>query len=230
MCEICRQATKSINQSIICLYLAIAIIKLLFSIAKNYALAYDRSVATIVSTPAPTWIDWNSGALRGQAIESCIKRLGDLAGLFLDDAAWRAMDPQMEIYSVNVWRPVPDGTAGGLFWGTTTLQPGRVGDEYFMTHGHFHAEPDRAEFYATLRGTGRLILMREDGESSLQCMAPGSVHYIPGRIAHRVANTGEEPLVFIASWPSDAGHDYSRVRAAGFSKRLLKRDGGPCLA
>ena len=50
-------------------------------------------------------------------------------------------------------------------------------------------------------------------------MKPGSVHYIPGNVAHRVANTGNEPLIFLASWPSDAGHDYARIRETGFSKR-----------
>lgn len=186
-------------------------------------------MTTLICTPAPTWIEWSSGRLQGDAIESSVKKLGALEGLFLDRGAWQVMDPETEVYRVNFWRPVPDGTPGGLFWGTTTLQPGLVGDEYFMTHGHFHAEPDRAEFYATLRGAGTLILMQEDGECSLQSMSPGSVHYIPGRIAHRVANTGSEPLVFLASWPSDAGHDYARIRTVGFSKRLRRRDGVPCL-
>lgn len=202
---------------------------MLVNVANNHNGVYNNRVTTTIHTPPSVWIDWTSGEIRGEGIESSVKKLGDLAGLFLDQAVWRAMDPNTEIYRVKFWRPVPDGTTGGLFWGTTVLQPGRVGDEYFMTHGHFHAEPDRAEFYATLRGTGGLILMQEDGESSLQYMSPGSVHYIPCRIAHRVANTGEEPLVFVASWPSDAGHDYARIRASGFSKRLLKQNGGPCL-
>ena len=139
------------------------------------------------------------------------------------------MDPEAEIYRVRFWKPVPDGTPGGLFWGTTTLQPGLVGDEYFMTHGHFHAVPDRAEYYATISGSGELILISEDGTTATQSMTPGSVHYIPGLTAHRVANTGSEPLVFLASWPSDAGHDYARVRKPGFGKRLVRRDGRPCL-
>ena len=80
-----------------------------------------------------------------------------------------------------------------------------------------------------MRGTGRLILMTEEGDASLQTMTLGSVPYIPGRIAHRVANVGNDPLVFVASWPSDAGHDYARVRAGGFSKRLLRHEDGPCL-
>jgi glucose-6-phosphate isomerase, archaeal len=186
-------------------------------------------VNTATFIPSPTWIDWNSGRLRGAGIESSVKKLGDLNGIFDDDAAWQRLDPATEVYRVNFWRPVPDGTQGGLFWGTTTLQPGLVGDEYFMTHGHFHAAPDRAEYYATLSGSGCLILMDENGECSGQNMSAGSVHYIPGRVAHRVANTGTDPLVFLASWPSDAGHDYSSIRANGFSKRLLKQDGKPCL-
>jgi glucose-6-phosphate isomerase len=186
-------------------------------------------VSAVQAIPTPTRIDWISGQIHGTGIEQSTKKLGQLAGLFLDGSACEAMDPEMEIYTVRFWRPVPDGTIGGLFWGTTTLQPGMVGDEYFMTHGHFHARPDRAEFYATVRGSGRLILIAEDGETTMQTMTPGSVHYIPGFTAHRVANTGTEPLVFVASWPSDAGHDYARVRKPGFGKRLLRRDGHPCL-
>ena len=60
-------------------------------------------------------------------------------------------------------------------------------------------------------------------------MVPGTVHYVPGNVAHRVVNTGDEPLVFLAIWPSDAGHDYARIRTTGFGKRVVLRDGGPCL-
>ena len=179
-------------------------------------------------SPEPTMVDWRSGDLSGEAIEESVKTLGQLAGLFHDEAAWRAMDPETEVYRVHFWRPVADGTTGGLFWGSTVLQPGRVGDEYFMTHGHFHTIRDRAEFYATVKGTGAMLFMDESGKTWSQTMSPGTVHYIPGNAAHRVANTGNEPLVFLASWPSDAGHDYARIRTTGFSKRLVLQNGEPC--
>jgi glucose-6-phosphate isomerase len=178
---------------------------------------------------APTFVDWSTGSLTGEGIEESVKKLGQLEGLFQDDSAWRSMDPGIEVYRVQFWRPVKDGTAGGLFWGSTEVRPGRVGDEFFMTHGHFHLHPDRAEVYATIRGSGMLLLMTEDGQTWAETMAPGSVHYIPGRTGHRVANVGAEPLVFVASWPSDAGHDYERVRTSGFPKRLVLRNGAPCL-
>jgi glucose-6-phosphate isomerase len=98
-----------------------------------------------------------------------------------------------------------------------------------MTHGHFHAIRDRAEFYMTVGGNGALLLMQEDGATWSQAMKPGTVHYIPGCIAHRVVNSGSVALVFLAGWPSDAGHDYARVRDVGFGKRIVMRDGAPCL-
>jgi glucose-6-phosphate isomerase len=182
-----------------------------------------------VDSPGPTSIDWGSGEITGEGVVESVKTLGELANLFEDEVAWRSMDAKTEVYRVRAWKPVADGTTGGLFWGATVLQPGRVGNEFFMTHGHFHALRDRAEYYATIRGQGALLLMQEDGETWSQAMSPGSVHYIPGYIGHRVANTGAEPLVFLASWPSDAGYDYGRIRTAGFGKRMMLRNGAPCL-
>jgi glucose-6-phosphate isomerase len=179
--------------------------------------------------PRPTTVDWSSGAIAGDGIEESVKKIGQLAGLFHDRAAWSRMDPETEVYRVRFWRPVPEGTPGGLFWGSTTIQPGRVGDEYFMTHGHFHSIRNRAEVYATVKGAGAMLFMDEDGNIWSQKMTPGSVHYIPGNFAHRVVNTGSEPLTFLASWPSDAGHDYGSIRTSGFGKRMVMRDGKPCL-
>jgi len=181
------------------------------------------------SPPGPTFVDWNSGEITGDGVEESVKTVGQLAGIFGDEAARQKLDPSTEVYRVRFWRPVADGTNGGLFWGATVIQPGRVGDEFFMTHGHFHAIRDRGEYYATVKGTGALLLMQENGETWSEPMSPGSVHYIPGSIAHRVANTGDEPLTFLASWPSDAGHDYAKIRSTGFGKRMVLRNGAACL-
>lgn len=180
-------------------------------------------------SPEPTRVDWSTGVITGEGIEEQVKKVGQLAGLFHDKAAWSSMDPESEVYRVRFWKPVPDGTTGGLFWGSTIIQPGVVGDEYFMTHGHFHAIRNRGEFYATVKGTGAMLFMDEDGKTWSQAMIAGSVHYIPGNVAHRTVNTGGEPLVFLASWPSDAGHDYGTIRTSGFSKRMVMRAGKPCL-
>jgi glucose-6-phosphate isomerase, archaeal len=104
-----------------------------------------------------------------------------------------------------------------------------VGDEYFMTKGHFHLKSDRGEYYITVAGTGALILMDEDRRAVFEPMVSGSVHRIPVHTAHRVAHTGGGVLVFLACCPGDAGHDYESIASKGFSTRLRKVDGIPTL-
>lgn len=179
-----------------------------------------------VHTP-PVSLDWLRGALAGEGLLESCKSLRELAGIFHDHEAYASMDPDREIYRVRSWMPVGPGTEGGLFWGVTLLQPGKVGDEYFMTHGHRHANSTRAEYYATVSGTGMLIRMDTDRHTWGELMTPGTLHYVRGEHAHRVANTGSVPLVFWACWGSDAGYDYGMIVERGFGARLVERDGQP---
>jgi glucose-6-phosphate isomerase, archaeal len=176
---------------------------------------------------SPVWLQWATGGIAGCALSQSSKTLKDLASIFADSAAHAAMEPDREIYRVQWWAPVTPGSEGGLFWGVTVLQPGKVGDEYFMTRGHFHANPTRAEFYATVSGSGMLIRMDADRNTWGEAMAPGTLHYVRGVHAHRVSNIGSEPLIFWACWGSDAGYDYGTVAERGFSARLVERNGQP---
>lgn len=172
---------------------------------------------------------WDTGAMSGAPVQESSKKLGELKGLFLDDAALDAMDAQREVYRVRWWPAVPAGQPGGLFWGVTILHPGKVGEEYFMTHGHFHADKTRAEYYAAASGHGVLLRMDDQRTTWGEGMLPGSLHYISGRHAHRVVNTGDEPLIFWACWGSDAGYDYASIRERGFGANLVERGGKPVL-
>lgn len=171
-------------------------------------------------------IDWETGLLRNdsQILES-VKTLGQLNGIFADAKAFREMNPETVVYRVQAWCPVPEGTEGGQFWGNTVVEPGKVGSEYFMTHGHFHHKRDRTEYYGTIEGDGALILMDETRRTWMERMSVGSLHFIPPNTAHRVANVGNGPLRLVACWPSDAGHDYTSIRDQGFSARLLNVHG-----
>jgi glucose-6-phosphate isomerase, archaeal len=177
--------------------------------------------------PAEVSLQWALGQMNGAAVAESVKKLSDLTKIFRDQAAYAAMDPERDVYRVRWWAPVAPGTEGGLFWGVTVLEPGKVGDEYFMTHGHFHANATRAEYYATVAGRGMLIRMDKDHRTWGEAMAPGSLHYIRGVHGHRVANTGSEPLVFWACWGSDAGYDYRTISEGGFGARLVEREGQP---
>jgi len=46
---------------------------------------------------------------------------------------------------------------GELLHGTSIVHPGKVGDEYFMTKGHFHSVLDTAEVYYVLQGRGMMV-------------------------------------------------------------------------
>ena len=167
--------------------------------------------------------------LTGPAIQHQSRRLVDIASIFLDREALDVMDPETMVYTVQSWLPVAEGTEGGLFFGTTNIMPGKVGREYFMTKGHFHTKGDRAEYYWGVKGEGMLILMDRKRNTRAERMFPGSLHYIPGETAHRVANTGSDVLIFGACWPADAGHDYEEIARNGFSARLMEASGTPGL-
>jgi glucose-6-phosphate isomerase len=173
--------------------------------------------------------DFATGNLYGPDVQVSVRTLGELGGVFLDQAAFRAMDPGTRVYTVQFVHPVAEGTEGGLFWGSTRIEPGLVGDEYFMTKGHLHNVRNRGEYYITTSGRGALVLMDESRRTWFEAMSPGTVHYIPGFVAHRVANTGTDVLSFVACWPSDAGHDYDTIAKHGFGARLRRRDGNPVL-
>lgn len=172
---------------------------------------------------------FTNNCLSGEKVTKSTRTLADLKGVFLDEQAFGLQDKKLVVYNVSSYLPVPENTPGGLYMGITTIYPGKVGDEYFMTKGHFHSQSDRAEFYWGVEGEGILILMDEQRNVWGEWMFPGSLHYIPACVAHRVANTGYKPLVFSASWPSDAGHDYEAIALKGFACRLMDVNGVPTL-
>jgi glucose-6-phosphate isomerase len=174
-------------------------------------------------------MNWSNACMSGKRLQTSRRTIGDLGAYFHDQPAVKQIPAGTLVYEVQSYEPVAEGTEGGLFWGNTTLYPGTVGDEYYMTKGHFHRIGNRGEFYVTCKGEGALLLMQEGAATTQETMSAGSVHYIPGHHAHRVANTGKEPLVFIACWPSDAGYDYATIERSGFSARLLERNGRPTL-
>jgi glucose-6-phosphate isomerase len=158
------------------------------------------------------------------------RRASDLRGAFADAAA---LDRLIEVgdpllYEVLQY-DVPE-EAGQLICCTTVLQPGTVGDEYYMTKGHYHAARETAEVYLGLSGQGLLLLRTEDGRASTQQLAPGTVAYVPPYWAHRTVNTGTEPLVFLAVYPGQAGHDYAAIEQTGFGQRVLRTADGPALS
>lgn len=169
------------------------------------------------------------GVCTGENLVHSQKTIGGLENIFVDEERRKAMDQSEVVYRVEAYFPVAEGTEAGLFFGTSRINPGQVGDEYYMTQGHYHQKPDRGEFYWGIKGEGVLLLMDSDRKTRAEKVFKGSLHYIPGFTGHRLVNTGTEELTVGACWPSDAGHNYGDIREKGFSKGIFNRNGVPTL-
>lgn len=155
------------------------------------------------------------------------RRLSDLRGLFADPAAEAALlrqDPL--VYRVYDATDLPKED-GHLLFSTTVIEAGRVGDEYFLTKGHFHARADRAELYYGLSGQGMLLLQTPEGRFASLPMVAGTAAYVPPYWGHRTVNTGAEPFVFLAAYPADAGYDYGTIARDGFAALVVAGPEGP---
>jgi glucose-6-phosphate isomerase len=157
-----------------------------------------------------------------------IRTISELGSIFANREAVLAIAPETVVYEIH-GEPTAVDEPARLLYATTILFQGRVDNEFFMTRGHFHTKPERGEFMVTLSGQGALILMDRARDTWSEPMSKGSVHNIDGHLAHRVANTGEVPLVFLVVWMSDCGHDYESISATGFGKILIAGANGPAL-
>jgi glucose-6-phosphate isomerase len=176
-------------------------------------------VEPILLTPFTVMVDQVSGVI---APDSRIVRRSrsDMAGAYLEVASGE--DIIYEVFNVDVPQ-----TNANLQTCTTTLHPGRVGREFYMTKGHFHEIRDRAEIYFCVAGEGRLVMALEDGTTEVEPMTPGSMNYIPGGWSHRTVNVGEEPLIFLAAYIGDSGHDYGTIEKRGFPVLVVAGESGP---
>ncbi len=164
---------------------------------------------------------------KGQIIQ---RLLSDLRHMYTDAAAVnQILDEKGDCIIYEVYAADLPEAEGQVLYCTTIIYPGRVGDEYHMTKGHFHEKRDRAEVYLGLAGTGYLLLQSGDGTVRAVPMQTGTVAYVPPMWSHRTVNFGDEPFVFFAAWPGDAGHDYGTIEQLGFAKLLVDQGGQPAL-
>jgi glucose-6-phosphate isomerase len=179
--------------------------------------------------PLSVNLDPATGVLTGEGVVETVRKISDLKGVFANEAAREQEDQDKVAYRVQAFEPCPEGIPGAVCAATTFLEPGSVGDEYILTRGHFHINEDRPELEVTISGEGMLVLMTEDRVTRVEPMRAGSVHHVPPRTAHRVANTGCETLVFVSYWASETGHDYTTIRENGFGARVKNVNGAPQL-
>ena len=179
--------------------------------------------------PFVTEVDLVSGVLSAPGF-TMERKLSDMASMYADEAeAARILAEEGDrlIYEVQgIDLPEEEGQIPHC---TTRITPGRIGGEYHMTKGHYHARREQGEVYFGLSGRGYLVLQTETGETSAVKMVAGSAAYVPPYWAHRTVNVGDEDFVFFSVWEARAGHDYGAIERDGFRKLIVMRDGQPAV-
>jgi glucose-6-phosphate isomerase, archaeal len=178
-----------------------------------------------IETTLPFTIDFNLLNGHSPSRETTKRHLSKMKGMYADDSAFEQMlsegDPILyEFYELEL-----PANSGELLFGTSIVNPGKVGNEYYMTKGHFHTILETAEVYYCLSGEGILLMENPEGDWDAQEMKPGSAVYVPPRYAHRSINTGNVPLVMFFVFRADAGHDYGTIETKGYRKLVVEQDG-----
>jgi len=172
-------------------------------------------------------VDFDPATGLSKTVVSTKRHLSGMKGMYLDSAAQAELiangDPLVYEFHEMGAPETPDDVAPG----TSITYPGKVGDEYFFTKGHFHTILDTAEVYYTLSGIGYMMMENPEGEWNACKLEPGKMVYVPPRFAHRSINTGSVPLVTFFAFRGDAGHDYGSIEVKGFRKLVIERDGKP---
>jgi glucose-6-phosphate isomerase len=153
--------------------------------------------------------------------------LSKMRGMFADGDAFERALAEKDSLVYEFYELGAPECAGDVAFGTSITYPGKVGDEYFMTKGHFHSVLDTGEVYLCLSGEGYMLTENPEGDWKLEPLSPGVAVYVPKRYAHRSVNTGASPLVTFFAFRGDAGHDYGTIETKGYRHLVVERDGRP---
>jgi len=174
-------------------------------------------------------IDFDLATGLSAAVESTKRRATNMKGMYCDSKAELELiengDPLMyEFHEIGA----PEDS-GDVAAGTSIVYPGKVGDEYYMTAGHFHTILETAEVYYCLSGQGYMLIENKDGDTEAYPLKAGEMVYVPKGYAHRSINTGDVPLVTFFAFRADAGHDYGTIKQRGFKKLIVEKNGVPTI-
>ncbi len=177
----------------------------------------------IKTNPFSIRFDFESGLSDSE--KTTCRHLSEMRDMYANKAAYEKSVEEGDKLVYEFYELKLQNTSENLLFGTSILYPGKVGNEYFMTKGHFHAILDTAEVYYCLSGNGRMLMENPEGEWDIKDLARGRAVYVPGRYAHRSINIGNEPLVTFFVFRADAGHDYGTIETKGFRKLVIENSG-----
>ena len=150
------------------------------------------------------------------------RKLSQMRGMFSDTAAFEEAVADGDPLVYEFYELGQPENSGDLAFGASITYPGKIGNEYFMTKGHFHTVLETAEVYYALSGEGGMLLENPEGDTAFHPMAPGTAIYVPKRYAHRSINTVKVPFVSFFVFRGDAGHNYATIETKGYRKLIIE--------
>ena len=140
---------------------------------------YATSIYTMIMCPegkGPEKIDPNRiSELISQCSAHTTRHGRDMRGYYTNEP-----EPDELIYEVFELE-----SHGHIRLDITRMRPGKVGNEYHMTKGHFHEDNLAGEVYFGLKGKGIILLQTRDGKTEEAELKSGVVVNIPPKWAHR---------------------------------------------
>ncbi len=164
--------------------------------------------------------------LSGENVVWRQKTYGELGEVYKNSAALKEFKQDDIAYKVanqNFHRK--DFVMGNLQWGITYINPFTVDGECAMTHGHFHIDPNCDEYYYGLAGEGFLLFWDGGDDFYAEKVFAGSLHYISGKYAHRIINSGDVVLAVAACSLPATKQDHGIIEEKPFPYRCFKRGG-----
>jgi len=182
------------------------------------------SMENLVSTV----VDFDLKTGLSQSRKPLQRHLSKMANMFYDEQAFHAILSREDVLVYEFFDMQVPESPNEVAYGTSITYPGKVGNEFFMTKGHFHTVLNTAEVYYCLRGHGYMLMETLEGEWEARELTPGIAVYVPCRFAHRSINvSASEPLITFFAFPGHAGHDYGSIETKGFRKLLVEQDNKP---
>ncbi len=154
-----------------------------------------------------------------------VRRASDMRGYYRDHAALQRIIADGDPVHYEVFEKVIPEEEGHLLLCISKLYPGVVGEEFFMTKGHYHTVLATAEVYLCIQGEGYMMMKTKDVRCTTEMIRRHRMVYVPPCWGHRSINTGNVPLISFCVYPGNAGHNYGDIASQGFGKRAFKRGG-----